>query len=363
MIRVTGPVFESGALVHSYACRQGRGQHAALDAARHWTRRTDWYGKMDVRKFYDSVDHEVLRRLLARRFREPTVLRLFDLLLASYSTAPGKGLPIGALTSQYLGNFYLDEFDRVMKATRLAPRYLRYMDDIVVWGDREVLGRVRSAAVDALASLGLELKHGGEWNRCNRGVPFLGFVVYPDRIRVGRPGRQRLRRKVRALEREWSKGAIHEGELQARGTSLFAHVATGDDTAWRRAVLLRGRIDVEGEAQEPRSRHPRRLLEQRRQELPLGVSQQERAWQPQQEPGLSCLCGSRHEDGGQGPASPDDVPSRSGPVVGADEPSGKPSAGVDIRCGQLPDRTTENRSAEAPFDGIVNSSSPERMGR
>lgn len=135
IINVAGPIFERGAFHHSYACRTGKGQHAALIQAQAWTRRTLWYGKMDIRRYYDSVDHDVLRQRLQRRFREHRLLNLFDQLLASWSVADGKGLPIGALTSQYLANFYLDAFDANMKASGMCPRYLRYMDDIVVWGE------------------------------------------------------------------------------------------------------------------------------------------------------------------------------------------------------------------------------------
>ena len=71
MIRVTGLVFESGALFHSCACGQGRGQHAAIATARAWTRRTDWYGKMDVRKFYESVDHQISANVDIRCGQEP----------------------------------------------------------------------------------------------------------------------------------------------------------------------------------------------------------------------------------------------------------------------------------------------------
>jgi RNA-directed DNA polymerase len=350
IIRVVGPVLERGALDHSFACRAGRGQHAALRVARQWTRRTGWYGKVDVEKFYDSVDHATLRRLLVRRFREKRLLELFDSLLDSYHTAPGKGLPIGALTSQYLGNFYLDELDRRVKATGLAHRYLRYMDDIVIWGDQASLATIRNVVDEGLASLGLRPKHGGEWNRCERGVPLLGFVVYPDRVRVGRQGRVRLRRKLRGMERQWTDGVLDERALQDRGTSLFAHVTTADDSAWRRTVLSLSRLrDDEREALEPQPRGARRLLEQRRQELPLRVSQQQDARQPQQQPGLPGLFGSRHDDREQTLGSPDDVPSCSGPNVGLDESSGKPSADVDLQCGQLPERTTENMVAEAPL--------------
>jgi RNA-directed DNA polymerase len=281
IIRVTGPVLESGALVHSYACRRGKGQHAALTQARNWTRRSDWYGKMDVQKFYDNIDHSILKQLLAKRFRERRLLRLFDRLLESYETSPGKGLPIGALTSQYFGNFYLDQFDRQLKATGLARRYLRYMDDVVVWGDPQSLSVIRSTANDVLGKLGLRLKDGGQWNRCERGIPFLGFVVYPDRIRLGRMGRQRLRKKFHKLESSWEKQQISEAELQARATSLFAHAAFADDLAWRQTVVSFSRCESStGETPEPRSRDPRRVLEQLGQELPVGVSQQEQARQP-----------------------------------------------------------------------------------
>lgn len=280
IIGVTGPTFEMGAIEQSYACRQGRGQHAALAQACHWTHRLDWYGKMDVARFYDSVDHAILRRLLARRFRERRLLGLFDRLLDSYQSTPGKGLPIGALTSQYLGNFYLDEFDRQMKAIGIVPRYVRYMDDVVIWGTSEVIEILREKAVSILATLGLTLKHGGEWNRCERGIPFLGFVIYPDRLRLGRQGRKRLRRKTTAVEKRWETGEISEAELQSTGASLFAHAQTGSDSAWRRAVLAFGRYDPPGETQESRSRHARRLLEQHSQELPFCDSQQEEAGQP-----------------------------------------------------------------------------------
>jgi len=175
IIAVTGPVFELGASAHSYACRRGRGQHRALAAARRWTRPGGWYGKIDVEKFYDSVDHAVLRRLLGRRFRERRLLDLFDRLLDSYRTVPGKGLPIGALTSQYLGNFLLDEFDRRVRLPGESFRMARYMDDVVFWAERPALDRLRSRAAEVLDTLSLRMKHGGEWNRCEQGVPFLGL--------------------------------------------------------------------------------------------------------------------------------------------------------------------------------------------
>ncbi len=351
IIAITGQTFERGALEHSYACRTGRGQHAALRQALAWTRRTDYYGKMDVSKFYDSVDHGVLRRLLRRRFRERRLLDLFDQLLASYCVAPGNGLPIGALTSQYLGNFYLDEFDRRLKAGGHARRYLRYMDDAVVWGTPETIAAVRNDAGVVFDGLKLTMKNGGEWNRCSRGLPFLGFVVYPDRLRLGKAGRKRLRRKWHRLERCRETGGISEADLQRRGEALFAHACVGDDVGWRRALCGFSRYDHKanlcGEALEPSTRNPGRGLEQFRQELPLRQPQQEQARQPQQECGLPSLSGSRHE--GRWP--PDDAPSRSRRRIYLDESAGKSPSAPDIQSEDAESSyvRAENGAVGAPF--------------
>jgi len=358
LIAVLGPVLERGALEHSYACRAGRGQHAALAQARSWTRRGEWYGKADVEKFYDRVDHDRLRRRLKRRFRERRVLALWEAVLASYETAPGKGLPIGALTSQYLGNFILDEVDHRVKGHGTAPRYLRYMDDMVLWGERATLREARARLEDALGDLELTLKHGGEWNRCERGLPFLGFVIYPDRVRLNRQGRRRLRRKLNELEKRALAGALPPGELADRATSLFAHAATGDDVSWRREVVARspwtraGREDLDeageefGDGPEPQAREPRRVLERHRQELPGGEPEQERPARAEPEPGLSRLSGSRH-GGRKGP--PDGARSRSpSPEGRGDETAEKPPADPEIPG---PERGGKNGAAGAPSGG------------
>jgi RNA-directed DNA polymerase len=274
IVEVAGPVLERGAIAHTYACRTGRGQHAALRQARGWMRHDDWFLKMDVAKYYDSIAHATLRAALARRLRERRLLALFDRLLESHVHTTGRGLPIGALTSQYLGNFYLDGFDHWMLETARQPRYLRYMDDMIALGPHAALRELRDRSAARLAALGLRLKDDGVLNRCTLGVPLLGFVLYPDRTRLNRVGRRRLRRRTKELERAWERGTIAEPELQARGEALFAHARGGDDVTWRRTVTGFSRL---GEAPEPATGDPRRLVEQRRQELPLGLSQQERA--------------------------------------------------------------------------------------
>ena len=102
LMNLCEPVLEGAAIFDSYACRHGKGQLAAVRRAESYARRYGWFLKMDVRKYFDSVDHAVLQGLQRRKFKDRVVLTLFDQVLASYHTVPGRGLPIGNLTSQHL---------------------------------------------------------------------------------------------------------------------------------------------------------------------------------------------------------------------------------------------------------------------
>jgi hypothetical protein len=201
---------------------------------------------------------------------------------------------------------------------------------------RDEIEAVRQALPAVLDGLGLRLKHGGILNRCSLGVPYLGFVLYPDRVRLNRLGRRRLRRRVKELERGHAKGRVGEPELQARGAALFAHAQFGDDAAWRRVVTSFSRL---GETLEPDPRSAGRLLEQRRQELPLGLSQQEQPRQPEPEQRVPGLSGPRHES----VRLTDDASSRA-PLRGGDETTGKTPPQADIRPGG-----TEKAGGGAPI--------------
>lgn len=270
MIHVVGPTFEMGACEQSFACRKRKGQHVALNLASRWIHSGKWFFKADIEKFYDSIRHEMVRTLLRRRFGEASLLELFDRLLGSYCSEPEKGLPIGALTSQYLGNFYLDSLDRWAKQTMGVRHYLRYMDDMLFIGTRDQMREVQRQIRLALECLGLRVKEDGQLNRCDQGVPYLGFTLYPHRIRLNPLGRKRLRRRTRQLQRCHQTGAISEAELQQRVSSMFAHATFADDVWWRRAIcadtLMRG-------SQEPGDAW--RLDQEHCPQVPLGVSQQE----------------------------------------------------------------------------------------
>lgn len=129
-MNVLEPHFEAFQVFDSYACRTGKGTDAALRRALHYARRYPWVAKCDIRHYFDSIDHHVLQTLLSRRFKDHTVPRLLSAIIDTYETTPGRGVPIGNLTSQYFANHYLGFLDHYAKVrggfshwrTRSAPK-------------------------------------------------------------------------------------------------------------------------------------------------------------------------------------------------------------------------------------------------
>lgn len=224
IVRVIEPELERVAVFDSYACRPGKGLFRAIDRTRGFARRHPWFLQLDVRKYFDSVDHGVLKVRLERRFKDAALLRLMGDLIDSYSTAPGKGLPIGALTSQHLANFYLAPLDHFAKEVLRAPGYVRYMDDFVLFGDdREQLAdwRARIAAFLAEHSA-LQLKNSGSLDETRRGIGYLGMLVLPTHVKLMGKTKRRVRAKLRSLTSAYLDGLIPAEALAGRSTALLA---------------------------------------------------------------------------------------------------------------------------------------------
>lgn len=281
LMNVCEPVLERAAIFDSYACRKGRGQQVAVRRATGYARQNGWFLKMDIRKYFDSIDQEVLRGLLARKFKDAGVLEVFDRILATYQTAPGQGLPIGNLTSQHFANYYLAPLDRFIKEGLQCRSYVRYMDDFVVWGEtaaelREVWRRVEDFLTTELK---LELKSNVMLNRTERGMDFLGYRIFPRDLRLAKRSKRRFASKFRAYEREHREGVWSELELQQRMTALIAFTLPCRSRGFRRNVIER--FGAEANGLQPRA--ARRQLEQQRQQRALCQPQQQQPGQRQQQ--------------------------------------------------------------------------------
>ncbi|MEO0446771.1 MAG: RNA-directed DNA polymerase [Verrucomicrobiota bacterium] len=246
IMNVAGAFFERGADDHSYACREGKGNGGALKYALRATTGRRYFLQMDVRKYFDSVDQSVLKRLFRRSFKEEAFLHLLDRIVDSYATAPGRGLPIGSLTSQYFANFYLDGLDRFVRETLRGRRYVRFMDDLVLWDDDpRFLSTCQGEIEEWLRrERGLLLKESTRLAASTQGVDFLGYRLKPGRVLLSRRSRQRFRRRLRDLEADYEDERIGEEELQRRSSALVAFTERADCRRWRARVVRRSSLSL-----------------------------------------------------------------------------------------------------------------------
>ena len=234
LMNVCEPWFSKWLVFDTYACRAGKGQLRAVRRAQEFARRNDWFLKCDFRKFFDSVPHDGLKRMLARKFKDPFVVAWFERIIGGYEKTPGRGLPIGNLTSQHLANLYLDPLDRLCQGA-----YVRYMDDFVLWSDsKDELKRKREEIIAfARETLGLELKGEPFINRTALGMDFLGLRVFPGVIRLAKRSRERFKRKARQYVKLLAEGVWDEATFQSRMTALTAFVEQAESGAFRRTFF------------------------------------------------------------------------------------------------------------------------------
>lgn len=211
--RVIYPEFDLSFIADSYSCREGKGTHKAFLRLQQITRKVSknftqpcWGLKADVRRFFDSVDHQVLIGLLEKRIKDEQLLNLLKQIIQSFETKPGKGMPLGNLTSQLFANVYLHPLDIFVKHRLKAKHYLRYADDFIFLGSNpDELG---SFLVEASGFLKQELGlvvHPDKTilRKLKGGIDFVGYVALPH---YSLPRKKTARRAVVNLKRSLAEG-------------------------------------------------------------------------------------------------------------------------------------------------------------
>ena len=191
-----GPVLDRALVDDTFACRTGKGTLAAVYRCQQHVRRFPWYAKLDIRQYFANIDHAILKGQLRRRLKSRALLTLLDRIIDAHQECPGKGLPIGALTSQVFANFYLNSLDRFLLESRGVAGMVRYMDDFVFWADsrQRVMEVVRQARHFVGDNLKLMVKDTLQVNRSERGLPMCGYRVFAGTIRLARSRRKRYLR-------------------------------------------------------------------------------------------------------------------------------------------------------------------------
>lgn len=179
VMNILEPVFVSTFTADTYSCIKGKGIHAAANSVKRALKdvdNTQYCLKLDIRKFYPSIDHSILKQLLRKKIKDNDLLWLLDEIIESTD-----GLPIGNYLSQYFANFYLTYFDHWMKETKCVKYYFRYADDLVILSDNKpylhnLLFEIRQYLNE---NLKLEIKRNYQVFPVDaRGIDFVGYVFY-----------------------------------------------------------------------------------------------------------------------------------------------------------------------------------------
>ena len=206
--RILYPYFNKQFIFDSYSCRNEKGTHRAINRFRDFGyqvsrnhTRTAWVLKCDIRKFFASIDHTILKGILSKHIGDDDTLWLLAQVINSFYTSKrvDVGLPLGNLTSQLLANVYMNEFDQFIKRQLKINYYIRYADDFVILSDnREKLDFVLSRIENFLA---LELKLTPHPNKVRvnsfaSGVDFLGWVHFVDHRVIRLVTKRRIIRRI-----------------------------------------------------------------------------------------------------------------------------------------------------------------------
>lgn len=210
LMNVLEPVW-SGLFIHdSYACRTGKGIHAASRRTMDFIRAAGhgaYCLKMDISKFYPSIDHDILFGIVRRKIKCPDTLWLLGDII--YSIPGGKNVPIGNYTSQWLGNLYMNELDQFLKHEMKIRYYIRYCDDFVLLHQDKRFLRLVAEEIERFLAERLDLSLSkNDIFPVQQGIDFLGYRHFPNHILVRKSTAKRIKHRMQELPRKLARGEI-----------------------------------------------------------------------------------------------------------------------------------------------------------
>lgn len=208
IMNILEPIFTSVFTADTYSCIKGRGIHGALNAVRKALRDevgTKYCLQIDIKKFYPSINHEILKGLLYKKFKDGDLVSLLFGIVDS-----SLGVPIGNYLSQYFANFYMTPFDYWVKQDKKVKYYFRYADDMVfLSNDKEELHKLLADIKIYLAEkLKLQVKENYQvFPVASRGINFVGYICYHTHTRIRPSIKRRMARMIRRRKNRASIGA------------------------------------------------------------------------------------------------------------------------------------------------------------
>jgi RNA-directed DNA polymerase len=241
-------VFDRKFIFHSLSSRLGKGTHVGISLLNKMVKQVSancsrpCYGlKMDVRRFFDTVDHNILKTLIRRNVQDPKILHIIDVIIDSFEIQKNsaKGIPLGNVTSQIFANIYLHELDDFVKQTLREPHYLRYCDDFIILShDVQHLTSLIPEIQNFLGKcLSLEL-HPKKviMKKITQGIDFVGYVLFPHHKLVRTRTKQRMKKRLDAAHGDFLHGKIGSVQMDQRLQSYLGILSHANQYTLSQAI-------------------------------------------------------------------------------------------------------------------------------
>ncbi len=229
IFRVLCPIFDKNFIFDSYSCRTGKGVHLAVKRLGSFLRKSSennhkniFVLKCDIRKFFDSINQEILLEIIKKKVEDKKTLWLLEKIINSFEKEKNTGLPLGNVTSQLFANIYMNELDQFMKHALKARFYLRYSDDFIVISERQEYLKNLIVFIEEFLRAVLKLKlHEDKIiiRKYRQGIDFLGYVIFPGHLVLRTKTKRRIMRKISQgflnLEEDLISAEYFDQSLQA----------------------------------------------------------------------------------------------------------------------------------------------------
>lgn len=200
IMNILEPIWDKLFISHSYACRKNKGQHKGSIKCMEYVRKNRFCLKCDISKFYPSINHEILKRIIRKKIKCKRTIKLLDEIIDSIDSPTN--VPIGNYFSQWFGNLYLNELDMFLKHDCKIKYYLRYCDDFLLFSNDKQFLKDMSVKIEEFVTTKLKLK----LSKCNilstsQGVDFLGYRHFSaGYILVRKSTAKRMKKNIKALK-------------------------------------------------------------------------------------------------------------------------------------------------------------------
>lgn len=211
VINVLKKVYQPRFIYHTYSCLDDKGTHKCVTAIYKMMRKAKWeYGtnayivKIDFRKFFYSIDRDILKRILLKRINCPEAYALICKIVNVSESMGDKGLPLGNATSQLFANILLNEVDQYAKRRLKIRHYVRYNDDIVIIANGKEKARSALSSIGSFADVHLNLQLNCDKSKIfpiEQGVNTVGFKIYSTHLLLRNDSKKKIKRKLSKFKR------------------------------------------------------------------------------------------------------------------------------------------------------------------